>query len=354
MKQYPGITIKHDTYRVEIEAPELYVDNEARFRSGHITHAMAQFAPGQVIAFNSNCSATRDGGHWPYGWVEYRISNDNGATWGEIQNFPYSWQMFISGECYISVEKCLSCGDGCITALCLRNTNTNLWCCEPWGTPTVVRSTDGGKTWSEPVEYSPYCGRTYDAVVHDGVFYVLHHCSEHFEGSSPEHVYRLYRSTDNGITFNEVSVIPINPIGRGYGSLLVDNEGRMHAFAYNTHVECEMDHAISYDFGQTWELVEPCYLANRIRNPQTALIDGICVCHGRAGDRGFIFYTSEDCMNWDEGAFLQTEVICAFYSNNLNLKDEKGNFLLVQYSTPYDGARVNVAHTRLRVRKEGL
>ncbi len=38
--------IVRDGYTVELEEPELYVDNAARGRSSHMTHAMAEFAPG--------------------------------------------------------------------------------------------------------------------------------------------------------------------------------------------------------------------------------------------------------------------------------------------------------------------
>jgi len=351
--QYPGITIAHDSYHVEIEAPELFVNNEARHRSGHMSHAMAQFAPGHVIAFHSNYTAEREYGHTQYGWVEYSISSDNGRTWAKSQILPYSWDRFIDGDCYICVEKCVSRGDGCITAFCLRNTNRSHWCCDPWDTPVVIRSEDGGKTWGEPVEYTPYKGRTYDAIVHNGDFYVLHSCHEVFLGKCPEDVYRLYRSADNGLTFEEVSVVPIDPVRRAYGALLMDTEGRLHAFAYNESAECDLDHAVSCDFGQTWEMLPPCHLAKRIRNPQIALIDGVYVCHGRGGDAGFVFYTSEDCVHWDEGAFLQPERAGAFYSDNLHLTDEKGNFLLIQYSESYDGSmRVNVKHVRLRIRRK--
>lgn len=42
----------------------------------------------------------------------------------------------------------------------------------------------------------------------------------------------------------------------------------------------------------------------------------------------------------------------AFYSNNLNLTDEKGNFLLIQYSQPYAFIRVNVWHLNLRIARK--
>ncbi len=37
-------------------------------------------------------------------------------------------------------------------------------------------SLDGGKTRSEPVSVSPYAGRIYDAIYHEGAIYVLEFC----------------------------------------------------------------------------------------------------------------------------------------------------------------------------------
>ena len=48
------LVIEHDSYTVEFDTPEVYVDNKARDRSGHMTHAMAEFAPGKYINFNEN------------------------------------------------------------------------------------------------------------------------------------------------------------------------------------------------------------------------------------------------------------------------------------------------------------
>ena len=92
------MTIEHEKYRVLFEEPEVYVDNEKRKRSGHMTHAMAQFAPDTFIDFNSNCSPTRCGGHSAYGWVEYRISRDAGKTYSPARQLPYSVESFLGGE----------------------------------------------------------------------------------------------------------------------------------------------------------------------------------------------------------------------------------------------------------------
>ncbi len=349
--------IVRDNYTVEVEASELYVDNKSRKRSGHMSHAMVEFAPGCILDFNSSCSAERKDGHTPHGWVEYRISRDNSKTWSDARPFPYSWDAFIEGIYVVSVEKAVVCDDGTIVAFCLRNDATSPWCCEPWSTPMVVTSTDGGETWSDPVEYSPYPGRTYEVRYHEGVIYAMHFCNPVFLGTESDHVYRLYVSEDNGKTFSERCVIPFDTRLRGYCTMLFDTENRLHAYTYHQSAECFMDHAISEDFGKTWQVLKPCYLQYGIRNPQTALIDGVFILHGRDADgkdpntKGFVLYTSLDGTNWDEGHYLAKSVPAQYYSNNLNLKDENGNFLLIQFDESYSGAKVDVYHTRLRIRR---
>ena len=341
-------------YSVDISEPTLYVDNQSRKRSGHMTHAMAEFAPGCFIDFNSNCSAERWGGHSPYGWVEYRISKDSGKTYSEVKTLPYSVECFLDGVYMISVEKAVACDDGTIVAVCLRNDGTDPTCCEPWFSPMVVTSPDGGETWTEPVEMCPERGRSYDAVYKDGTIYVLHFCNEHFLGCKPEHQYKIFASTDNGKSFREHCVIPFDTTRRGYGSILFDENGRLHAFAYNEALETELDHAVSDDCGKTWTVLKPCYLEKGIRNPQSGLVDGVYVLHGRSSERKtFVLYTSEDGTNWDEGTYIAEtpKPEGQYYSNNLNLKDEQGNFLLVQYSESYDDSKVNIKHLKLRIKK---
>ncbi len=348
------IILEHDRYRVRIDEPTVYIDNEKRRRSGHMTHAMTEFAPGTFIDFNANCSPTRCGGHSVYGWVEYRISRDAGKTYSEAKDFPYSVESFLEGNWTISVEKAVTAPDGTIVALCLRNTMLEEVCCEPWLTPVCVRSHDGGETWSEPYECIPYRGRIYDAVVRDGVIYAMIFCNEHFLGTSPEHVYRVYASRDCGQSFEELSVVPWpDTTRRGYCSMIFDGAGKLHVYAYNEAKEREMDHAVSSDCGKTWTVTEPCYVAKGIRNPQTALIDGVFILHGRGENgRDFVCYSSEDAVRWDEGVYLGRNAGGCYYSNNINLRDERGDFLLIQYSDLYDGwARVNTMHRTLRIER---
>ncbi len=339
--------------RIIIEPPEIYVDNESRKRSGHMSHAMAEFAPGCFIDFNSNCSAVRLYGHMPYGWVEYRISKDAGKTYSDVKAFDYSLQSFYDGIHSISVEKAVATDKGEILAFCLRNDAESRGFCEPWSSPTLVKSSDGGETWGEPVEFIPDAGRIYAALYHEGVAYVMLSCNPRFIATSPDIKYKVYKSYDNGDNWELASEVPIDPRGRAYCAMVFDKENALHAYIYNSMKEDRMDHAISRDFGKTWEILEPCFVDKAIRNPQIGYLDGLYILHGRAGQYGgFVMYASTDATNWSEGVMIsEPENGCgSFYSNNLPLRDENGNFLLVQYSEVYDGwGKVNVMHLKVRV-----
>ncbi len=97
--------IERDAYKVCFEEPEVYVDNRQRGRSGHMTHAMVEFAPGKIIDFNANCSANRCCGHSVYGWVEYRIGDSTASRFSQVYDFPYSRESFLDGLWTISVGR---------------------------------------------------------------------------------------------------------------------------------------------------------------------------------------------------------------------------------------------------------
>lgn len=348
--------IKRKNYTIELSEPTLYVDNKSRNRSGHMTHAMAEFAPGKLICFNSNCTAVKYWGHSTFGWVEYRISEDGGETYSEVYELPYSKKALYDGIYVISVEKAVACDDGRIVAICLRNDADEL--CQPWDTPMTVTSFDGGKTWTEEKELCGYKGRVYDACYHNGIIYVLEFCNDgtgDFCGEKEEHVYRIFTSRNNGESFEELCVVPIPSFGRGYGAMLFDDSGLLHIYAYNVNDEKHMDHIISHDCGITWEKPDTCFLKEGIRNPQVAQIDGIYVAHGRnkTPPDGFVLYTSEDGQNWDEGCYLGHEEGGCYYSNNIVLKNSEGkNRLLIQYSEMYGrDLCVNVKHIWMSVEK---
>ncbi len=348
-------TIKKNNFTVEIQDPVLYVDNKSRKRSGHMSHALAEYAPGKIIDFNSNCTAVKYSGHSTFGFIEYRLSEDGGETYSNVNILPYSMEALLEGVYTISIEKAVACDDGRIVAFALRNDADAL--CQPWDTPMTLTSRDGGKTWEKEKELCRYKGRVYDACYYKGVIYVLEFCNDgtgDFCGEKEEHVYRLFISKDYGDSFEELCVVPIPSLGRGYGSILFDDDGILHVYAYNKNDEQHMDHVTSSDSGRTWNKPTTCYLKYGIRNPQTAQIDGVYVVHGRdAGLDGFVLYTSEDGQVWDEGTYLVHKKGLCYYSNNIVLKNKDGkNRLLIQYSETYGvECCVNVMHLWLEIKK---
>ena len=350
--------IKRENYSVILSDPILHVDNESRKRSGHMSHAMAEFAPGKVIDFNSNCSGTIHEGHSTFGWIEYRISEDGGETFSESFDFPFSKEVFIEGVHTVALEKAVATDTGRIVTFSLFNDAHRL--CAPWlKPPVVVTSDDGGKTWSEPKAVLSENGRIYDALYHKGVIYVIQFCNdatEVFFGNKPEHVYRLYKSVDNGETFGEVAVVPAKTEGRAYTSIIFDANDKLHMYTYNVNAEHDPDHLTSDDYGKTWKYEGVCHLAKGSRNIQTALVDGVFVLHCRGEEvnrNKLALYTSLDGYTWDEGEFIDsTEHNTCFYSNNLPLKDKNGKTkLLIQYSHSYFEKCVNIKHMWLEIEK---
>ena len=353
-----GIEIKRQNYTVKIREPKITVDNEKRGRSGHMSHALAEFAPGKIIAFNANCSAVIHEGHGTFGWLEYRISEDGGETFSESCDFPYSKKHFLDGTHTVSVEKAVVCDNGRIVTFCLLNDIHAL--CEPWAEPpVVVTSDDQGKTWSDEKKVFPHCGRIYDALYRDGIIYVVQFCNDatvSFLGNKEEHVYRIYKSCDNGESFEELSVVPADTMGRSYASLIFDLNNKLHMYTYNVNDEHNPDHYVSDDFGKSWTSAGTCRLAKGSRNIQTALIDGVFVLHCRGEEinrNKLALYTSEDGYTWDEGEFIDsTEHNTCFYSNNLLLEDNNGKKrLLIQYSHSYIRKCVNIKHTWLTIER---
>lgn len=328
----------------------LYINHHQNQRSGHLSHALVEYKKGSIMSFYSNCSATRNGGHSGFGWLEYRSSHDGGKSWGDAKTFPYSWDSFINETFTVSCEKAVSTKENEIIALCTRCTNPNGW--EPYLEPTVVISNDGGETWGEPSQLCEKCGRIYDALVCDGVIYVLLHAAPDWLGKSQEHKHYIYQSTDGGITFTLRGQLPTDPVNRAYGNMVLREDGALICYVYNKGDEYNLDYCISQDMGLTWNETGKSFCQKRIRNPQVAKVKGGYLLHGRSGCETeelpfyFVLYTSHDGIHWDEGRYLcETEGRSAYYSNNIVLDTEDGGQrVLIQSSISYDNAKVNIAH----------
>ncbi len=336
-----------------------FVDYSKRNRSGHMGHALVEYARDSLLAFYSNTSGCLNHGHTGYGWMEYRRSTDGGKTWGDPVVLDFAYNSFLDGLFTISCEKAVVTDRGTIVLFCCRNSNLRGW--EPYLEPVALRSTDQGRTWSGPIPVSQEKGRIYATLHKDGVVYVLEFCNGtgRWCGTKPEHLYRLYVSEDDGLSFRERSVVAFpSTLNRAYGALEWMPDGRLAAYCYNVKDEYNMDVCFSSDGGRTWGGQTKSYCAKRIRNPQICRLGGTYFLHGRSGNnehdkgpRNFVLYTSPDGLHWDEGRFLNVPDEktrwggYSFYSNNCVLGRFGGRpRVLIQASVPYLEARENVAH----------
>ena len=344
-----GQIIKGKVRELKLSEPILYIDNQKRGRSGHMGHPMLNLGNGRIMDFNSNTSAVRCDGHSGFGWMEYRMSDDYGETFGDFNIVPYTKDILLDGIYAAIIETAVVCDDGTVVAICNMFSQENSVCCNPYGIPTYIRSYDMGQTWEEAKLLSNYEGRVYSARYHDGKIYVLEFCNREVVGKTDKDVYRIFCSCDNGDTFKELCVVPFNSTeGRFYGTMQFNEAGHLIVYAYNENSENELDYAISKDCGKTWGETGICYLEKKIRNPQVAILDGQFILHGREAAiiNAFVLYTSEDGIVWDEGhRIVDYHPACSFYSNNVVVNKDEKNKLLIQYSQTFtESSRVNIYH----------
>ncbi len=337
----------------------LFVDHQKTGRSGHLGHALVEYAPGKMLAFFPNCSDVNDG-HNGDGWMEYRRSEDSGRTWGEPAPLDYSKQIYESGRGRsVMCEKAICTNDGDILLFNLEcaNISQNNFTWQPLGVPTCLRSSDGGRTWGSAKPMGDEPGRVWDVLYHRGVIYVLelfNDSSIAWYGNLPEHHYSLYVSEDHGRTFARRSILPFNIIQRGYGALAFLPDAGLTAYVYNQTDEKHLDYVTSRDDGKTWSEPNTAFFAKQIRNPQMAAFKGGFVMHGRSGCKGgdeisghFVLYTSTDGIRWDEGQYLQMRTAGGgAYSNNLIVRgtDGRPDRLLIQASHAYEKSKTNICH----------
>lgn len=338
----------------------MFVNHQNNNRSGHLSHALCEFGQGKIISFYSNCSGTRNKwapGHNGFGWLEYKISNNYGNSWSKPSILKYSYDSFINEPFTVSCEKAVSTKENEIICFCIRNENPNGW--EPYLEPVVIKSIDGGETWSEPIFTFDKKGRIYDAIVKNGIIYVLLLANDDFLCTLPEHKYCIYKSEDNGTSFSLLSTLPGDCIKHAYGSMVINNDGNLVCYTYNSKDEYNLDYYISKDMGKTWDISGKSFCEKRIRNPQVIKTKKGYFLHGRSGcvdtslPMNFVLYTSLDGINWDEGQYLYIDENgqTAYYSNNLLIKlpngDEK---VIIQSSVPYSKGRTNIVHYYITIR----
>ena len=331
----------------------LFVDHSDNNRSGHLGHALVEYEDGKILAFYPNCSDDKRG-HSAVGWMEFKRSVNGGKTWGSPRVLPFSKKIFDKGEGRtVMAEKAVVTDQGEIVLFYLicDISKTALW--QPYWIPLYSKSTDEGRTWSDPKPVCSTRGRIYDAVYRDGEIRVLHFANDatkSWTGTTEDHIYEFYVSNDGGDTFYRRSVLPLNTENRGYGSLGFLEGDKMIAYVYNRTDEYNLDYITSTDGGRTWSEANTAYFSRKIRNPQFIAFDGKYYMHGRSGAYGegkghMILYMSEDGMNWDDGVYLRMRDYGAgAYSNSIIIHDKTKNRILIQASHAYKDNLTNVLH----------
>ena len=125
------IRFKHSPKNETIPV-RLFVDHEKNARSGHLSHALAEYKKGHVIALYSNCSGKRNNwspGHNGFGWLEYKRSADGGLTWDDAKILPYSWESFLNEPFTVSCEKAVSTKENEIVLLVIKRAEFTMHSC---------------------------------------------------------------------------------------------------------------------------------------------------------------------------------------------------------------------------------
>lgn len=327
---------------------EIFVNHEKNHRSGHMGHALIDVGGGRLLDFNSNVDGDRCGGHSGFGWMEYHVSTDYGRTWGPTRVLPYTKRLLAEGKHTALCEKGVRAPDGRIVLFFqITDTGPEI-CCEPWSAPTMCTSADGGETFSEAAPTGAKPGRIYDAVADDRAVYFLIQENEHFLGTRPEHVYKVYRSEAGG-PFAGVT-LPVSAIGKGYGAMEFAKDGSLIVYVYDSAHEDQLEYVISRDRGRTWSAPARSRVAKLIRNPQVRRLGDVWFMTGRnggAGD-GLVLYSSDDGIRWDEGRMIDRRPPkggTGYYGCLLPVFEPgRPPRLLLQYSHVYSVHRVNIAH----------
>ncbi len=341
-----------------------FVDHASAGRSGHLGHALVEYAPDRLLAFYPNCAGEPNDGHNAVGWMEYKRSTDGGTSWSDPLPFEYSKAVYENGGRSVMTENAVRADNGAVLAVNLECdiAENGLW--RPYGVPTYLRSEDGGDTWSDPRALSDEPGRVYD-VIRDGddilALEFENDATDTWTGTRETDVYGLHASTDAGRSFDRRSTLPFDTDGRGYGALTTLPDSRLVAYIYHEENETRLEYLTSTDGGRSWSEIGTTPLAKKIRNPQVTRYGDRYLLHGRSGSYGyasgnFVLYTSEDGLNWDDGTYLRMqEAGAGAYSESLvvgKLDQQSEPRVLIQASHAYEGSKTNVQHWWL-TRREG-
>jgi hypothetical protein len=300
------------------------VENDQPGRCTHGGPVCMELANGDLVAMYANTSD-----HNIDGWTEYAVSKDGGKTWSKYNKFTYSHEAYTRNPQQPAwVEEGLVTADGTVVLFLTHFENGQR------SKNGVMRSEDHGQTWSrfDPLDLVGY--PTSVAVVGQTNYVLI---------DSHEGPHVLYVSTDDGRTWTQRSVLPLDD-ETWYGALCVMADGRLLAGAYHTPDGEHFYYCISDDEGHSWGKQEKAYVAKKIRDPELAYLDGMYYLHGRSG-RSFALYQSKDGIHWDEGTYISSDDGHPDgYSHNCivnKYNPDRPRELMIQYSIVYAGKDTN-------------
>ena len=336
----------------------LFADHRAENRSGHLGHALIEYAPGEILAFYPNCSAedTRLKGHSGHGWMEFKRSPDGGLTWSAPFIDPNSKALYDRnvGRTFMC-EKAVKTDSGRIILFYLNcdiATNGHIW--EPYFEPHYAFSYDNCRTFTEAKQLFDLRGRIYDAAYREGTVYVLFHSDPELPGEAHNGNarYLLYTSSDDGETFSLRAELPFQSTKNCfYGTMCFTPDGDLLSYVYDECDEFNLKYTVSHDHGFTWETPRRAFFPNKLRNPQLIYYKGRYFMHGRGGHPqenygGLMLYSSPDGIHWDDGIYLYChEEGKGFgaYSNNLIVHTKDGRErLMIHSSHAYEDNKTNI------------
>lgn len=347
-----------EKYIFTVSDEKLFHDHSKDGKSGHLGHGMCEYKEGCVLAFYPVNDGEKWSGHNGLGFCKMKRSYDSGETWTDLDEvYPFSDSLYRQKiDVYSAVEKAVCTKTGRIIAFnVIMDLQDSKGCgYEPFRVSSYCISDDEGKTWSDPKRFCDVPGRIYDARIFDDKIYVLILYAKDSTDKSKLMVYHLFKSEDNGETFENVSVVPF-PVDfeytRYYGTMEKLKDGSIIAYSYRgISKEYELDYVISKDDGKTWGEMKQAHFEKRIRNPQLVKFKDSFFLFGRSGSNGEqdkaghnIIYFSDDGINFDEGHYLKMrEFGAGAYSNGIIVHKAGEERLLIRMSHAYEANRTNI------------
>lgn len=306
--------------------------DDALKRCSHGGPVCMEYANGDIVAFYANTSS-----HNIDGWSEYAISKDGGKTWDKYHPFAYSKDAYDKDkEKPIWIEEGLVTSNGVAVLVLTEFVNKSR------SLNRITRSTDNGKTWSEPVAMrEEVIGYPAAVAVKGDECFILFDC--------PGREHELWVSTDDGETWNKRSSLTLQD-DAWYGGMCITDDGRILAGAYVSADENHFYCCISEDGGKTWSKQYKAPVDQKVRDPELAYLNGKYYLHGRAGHSGkgahrFVVYQSDDGLNWKPGVIVSSDGRGPDgYSHNCIINrwdDSKPNEIMVLYSIVYEKPRTS-------------